>query len=87
MVFDPENPDKQPRFRSWLTKSFKAWYRSSKASRESREIKTQKKKEEGDEIRKAMVQRLKFGEERREVKRKRKEEDAMRMEEVGKRGG
>lgn len=75
LVYDLDKPDQPPRFRSWLTESFKGWDRTS------RDIKAdakKKRKEEGDEIRKMAIQKIRDAEERREVEKRRREDEEAR---------
>lgn len=83
LPYDPSDSSKPPRFRSWLTESFKTVSRfgdgALRTSRSSREIKAQKKKEEEDEIRKMAMRKVREGEERRGLEKKRRESEERRM--------
>ena len=83
LPYDPNDSSKPPRFRSWLTESFRTVSMFGNGdlrnSREERELKVKKEKEEGDNIRKAAIKKVREGEERRELERKRRESEDRRL--------
>jgi hypothetical protein len=77
LIYDSSEPDKPPRFRSWLTQSVRS-VSSFGDFRTSKELKAAKKKEE-DEIRGMAIRKAREGEERRESERKKRESDERRL--------
>lgn len=78
LVYDPNEPDKPPRFRSWLTDTVRS-VSPFGDFRDSKEIKAQKKREDEAEIRKVALRKAREGEERREQERRKRESDERRL--------
>ena len=78
LIYDPPEPNKPPRFQSWLTETVR-FVSPVCDFRNSTETNAQKKKAEEDEIRRMAMKKAKEGEERKEAERKKQESDERRL--------